>query len=328
MSLYDPTINAVSIRASPRVLHRDRDAGFNTSFGLKELLKGHRRVSVAAYPHTLSSSIFYASDKLPSNLERDPYVETEFVTVDPSAHDAQHSLVYQDDIFDIDMMGMSVAPFDVGFHNNNELLVYSLKSDKTKDDKSIESVPYIHFDPVDAEGSGSEPNRFIPIPATKSLFMSYDGTEEKDRKKQVFCRFFVMEIDQGMTSQTIKHSITGIGRLGNYAQKHSSSIPEFGIISPVLSMASEVGKRALHSYTKADKVLAVDFRFLLAEREKDASEGAGAPGHRHRAGDYLRVRCRNLRRASVLTFHFIERFLRPVALSLTFAILTFYHLHM
>lgn len=88
-------------------------------------------------------------------------------------------MVYQDDQFEVDVMGISVAPFDsFGFSNNDELLICSVKSGTAEEDMSIQSFPYIRFDPRDPHDAGSKPDQFIPIPATKAPFMSYDGKKE------------------------------------------------------------------------------------------------------------------------------------------------------
>lgn len=81
-----------------------------------------------------------------------------------------------------------------------------------------------------------------------------------------------MEIDQVKATALTRLSISGISKLGDFALKYSSSIPSFGLLGPALNLASNVSKRALHSYSKADKVLAIDLRFLLAERKKTAEE--------------------------------------------------------
>lgn len=287
-------LHDIKTKARKGVLQRSRSSGLRPSSKVGEFtesLECQKTVLVEARPHNLKSSILYASDSQLDDSSDLPFTETEFVTINPKSH--EDDIVYQDDPFEIYVLGMSVSPQDGFSFNNNELLLYSLKADVEAEDSSAESIPFIHFDPKDAHDSGSEPDQFIPVPSTKSLFLSHNGEREganAEIKKQIFCRFSIMEIDK--VSETQKSSIEGIGNLGNYARTQLAAGSQLGILGPALSLASTVGKRALNAYARPDRVLNTDFRFLLAEPENQNPDPTSArtAGRRiTRSGDFLRV---------------------------------------
>lgn len=112
-------------------------------------------------------------------------------------------------------------------------------------------------------------------------------------KSSVNVQFKILELDE--VSDVVKQSISGIDELGGYLSSYSSAAPFLGLLSPALSMAGAISKRALDSYAKPDRVISIDMDFLLADRERfyksqDRGEADIRAGRFARlpSGEYLR----------------------------------------
>lgn len=251
----------------------------------------HKTVRVLANPCGLDPMCLYASDQTHCDLMSEPYKETEFITSQPEYID-KRSIVYRDSKFEIGVVGMSVSPHDfaLGSPDFNELLMFSLQRDPSEPSGEGDALPFIHYDPSKEDKlGGTEPDQFIPIPASKSLFMASDGKVKNEMpRRSVNCRFKVLELDR--VDDFMQMSLSGIEQLGNHIAQFSTAAPLLGLLSPAISLASTVSRRALESHAKPDKVLTIDMNFLLAERRKaelKPTDGKEIP-FEQRSGEYLR----------------------------------------
>lgn len=250
----------------------------------------HKTVRVVANPCGLDPICLYASDQTRSDLVSEPYKETEFITSQPEYIDKK-SIVYQDSKFEIGVVGMSVSPQDFGLGSSeNELLMFSLQRDPGEQSGEDDALPFIHYDPAKEEQlGGTEPDQFIPIPASKSLFMASDGRVKNELpRRSVNCRFKILELDR--VNDFMRMSLAGIEQLGTYMAQFATATPFLGLLSPALSLASIVSRRALESHARPDKVLTIDLNFLLAEQRKaemKPTDGSEIP-FEQRSGEYLR----------------------------------------
>lgn len=201
--------------------------------------------------------------------------------------------MYRDSPFEIGVVGMSISgqDFKLGYPDFNEVLMYSMQREPGEQGEEGDALPYIHYDPTqDDKIRGTEPDQFIPIPASKSLFMASDGDADPtaNTRKSVNCRFKVLELDA--VDEMMQMSLAGIEQLGNHVQQYSSSAPALGLLSPAISLASMVSKRALESHAKPDKVIMIDMNFLLAERRQPevGQDGLTEIPFESRSGEYLR----------------------------------------
>lgn len=154
---------------------------------------------------------------------------------------------------------------------------------------SPSDVPFIHFDPaIDGHGSGTETDAFVPIPASKSVYMRHvGGGKAEDEGETVNVRFSVMEIDRISDGQL--RAIAGIGEVGGYVEGQAG-LPYMQLVSGALNMATFLGESALKKYSKPDHVLSKDVEFLLGDGESEAQTGSASEtetGAAH-VGNYLR----------------------------------------
>ena len=234
-----------------------------------------------ANPSGLSQTVLYASEAMSHSHADQAYQETEYISIDSDQYVYKDWVVYEDSPFEISVVGMSISPFDFGLDKpKNEVLMYSLQRDHCDQGDDPDVLPIIHHDPlVDALG-GSRPDRFIPIAASKSLFMASDGTSPR---KYINCRFKIFELDD--VTEPMRRSIAGIQQLGTHISGFLNTTPALGLLSPALSMASSVARQALDSHAKPDHVLTIDTNFLLAERKHEKCDN---PHFIHQTGEYLR----------------------------------------
>lgn len=284
-----------------------------------------RRVRVEASVDGVKDFVFYAPEGDPTNRRATP---TEFVKIKPTASDP--TIVRRTDDFEITFIGMSVIPQDTIFGDKNELLLYSLKTDpnaindiiddvekiREGDASDLESeltdvdapvapttgfslspddIPFVHYDPVvDGHDVGTLPNAFIPVPASKSLYVQHhgkgkDGMKPKDGLATIPLRFMVLEIDNVSDGQA--RAVGSISQLGKMVK--STGVPYLQPLSMAVSAASAIGKEALKNYSKPDHVMSKDLAFLLAEPEEedhDGSVGSSTASSRVETyGNFLRV---------------------------------------
>ena len=265
-----------------------------------------RRVRVEASLDGVKDFVFYAPEGDPSNRRATP---TEFVKVRPTAGDK--TIVRRTDTFEISFVGMSVIPEDTIFNDNNELLLYSLKTspealydidddaeklrENDSDDLhseltdmeapvapqsgfslSPDDIPFIHYDPVvDGHDVGTKPNSFVPVPASKSLFSQHCPNDSKkpiNGLSSISLRFNVLEIDRVSDGQA--RAVGSIGELGKMVK--STGVPYLQPLSMAVSAASALGKEGLKNYSKPDHVMSKDLLFLLAEPDEDGPQSAGS----------------------------------------------------
>lgn len=121
-------------------------------------------------------------------------------------------------------------------------------------------VPQIHYDPkIDGHDTGSIPNSFLPVPASKALFRQHKATNS--RTSIIPFRCTIMEIDKISTDQA--QTISKIENAEGYISQATSAIPYADIVASAVSIANAVGRKALRNYAKPDHVLSVDFEFRL-----------------------------------------------------------------
>lgn len=251
-----------------------------------------RTVRVECNPSGLAPIVLYASDQVLTSTRVEPFKTTESITSRPEYVDKQ-SIVYRDSPFEIGVVGMSISgqDFKLGYPDYNEVLMYSMQREPGEQGEEGDALPYIHYDPTqDDKLRGTEPDQFIPIPASKSLFMASDGDTDPAAgvRKSVNCRFKVLELDA--VDEMMQMSLAGIEQLGNHVQQYSAAAPALGLLSPAISLASMVSKRALESHAKPDKVIMIDMNFLLAERQlpEMSQDGMTEIPFESRSGEYLR----------------------------------------
>lgn len=157
-------------------------------------------------------------------------------------------------------------------------------------------VPFIHYDPViDGHDNGTESDVYVPVPATKSLYLrcmgkkkSVDGNgatidvdDEEVIPQSVSIRFTIMEIDK--VSDVQARSISGVDQLGNYVSNGAENVPYLELLTRAFAVASSLGKNGLKRYERPDHVHSVDMEFLLAERDEETGKTSG----KGPSGNYL-----------------------------------------
>ena len=169
-----------------------------------------------------------------------------------------------------------------------------------------EDLPFIHYDPViDGHDDGTEPDAFVPIPASKRKYRQYRNVQDSsDCRRNINVRFTLMEIDR--ISDLQARSISGVDRLGSYVSAAATGVPYMELLTKAFAVAANLGKDGLNAYSKPDHVLSVDIDFMLADDHvfEAASTDSEVGQSEEKIGNYLRVRsstfsCRN--RAK--TFH-------------------------
>lgn len=251
-----------------------------------------KTVRVEATPAQLSPTCLFASGEMGRDLIGEPYKPTELITCLPQWVD-KDTIVYRDSPFEIGLVGMSVSAkdFSLSSNQNNELLMFSLHRDPDDESGEGDALPFVHYDPTKDGGHfGTEPDTFIPIPASRSLFMVSDGKKNKDScvRRSVNVRFKLLELDR--VDESIQVSLAGIEELGNHLSQFSRVAPLLGLLSPALNLASALSRRALESYARPDRVITTDMNFLLAEqRPPQVNPLSGREmEHEQRSGEYLR----------------------------------------
>lgn len=184
----------------------------------------------------------------------------------------------------------------------------------------VGDMPFIHYDPViDGHDGGNTPDAYIPIPATKALYLRSLGKKEKDAQnvnsmrigrdgipittgsgsgssstsstcysdedlpQSVSIRFTIMEIDK--VSDVQARAISGVDHLGNYVSTGTESVPYLELLTRAFAVASSMGKGGLRKYEKPDHVHSVDMEFLLAEKDEETGRTAEQSGPK--VGNYL-----------------------------------------
>lgn len=289
----------------------------------KKLFRTWKRILVEPAPAGVKDSIFFAPDRPITDTRATP---TEFVNIDPEEH---HDLVHQGDDFEVSFVGMSVSPQDCLSLSKNELLLYSLTREdiekevaaslqraslshlgspppligmKKKSMKSsyytrptgfspsLDDSPFIHYDPViDGHDVGSEPDAFVPIPASKSLYLQKHSRDyhHKYPEKSLSLRFSVMEIDK--VSDTQVRAIAGIGDMGHLAGEGAAALPYLELLSGAFEITSLLGKKGLETYSRPDHVMSKDVEFKLAPPVHDTtSESSGEQTDSDPRGQFLR----------------------------------------
>lgn len=250
-----------------------------------------KTVRVECNTSGLAPMVLYASDQVLTTTRTEPFKVTESITSRPEYIDKE-SLVYRDSPFEIGVIGMSISgqDFKLGYPDFNEVLMYSMQREPGEQGEEGDALPFIHYDPTQDEKSrGMEPDQFIAIPASKSLFLASDGGSDSTNgvRKSVNCRFKVLELDS--IDEMMQMSLAGIEQLGHHVQQYSVAAPALGLLTPAVSLASMVSKRALESHARPDKVIMIDMNFLLADRRKPETNDVGTEiPFENRSGEYLR----------------------------------------
>lgn len=292
-----------------------------------------KRVRVEASIDSARDFVFYAPEGDPNHRRAIP---TQFIKISPSPRD--DSIVRRTDDFEISFVGMSIAPEDTTFGDQNELLLYSLKTDPASmyenNDHPVDEVeqiqqegygdphnqyvdfdtmfsptngfalapddvPFIHYDAVfDGHDVSVARDSFIPVPASKALYLQYHAANAKKVKHgltSVPVRFMVLEIDKISDAQSRAIGNFGIANASTstVSQSISTSVPYIQPMSMAVNAASGVGKNGLKKYNKPDHVMSKDLAFFLAEPEEehgDESSGSSVRNGRVESyGNFLRV---------------------------------------
>lgn len=193
---------------------------------------------------------------------------------------SEGSFVFQGDQFEVRVVGFSVTNFDLpipGLKGQNELILSSMeKTVAAKTDQGpntgLSQAPKIHFD--FRKDHTTEPDKYQPVPDGSALATRCYGSEGKT---DVNVNFLIMEIDN--VSDETRATIDSVGSLAERLQDATAVMPYMAAMSPVLSLAGDLGNMALKAYAKPDRVIGTDMDFKILRRG-DASL--------QRSGDYLR----------------------------------------
>lgn len=129
-------------------------------------------------------------------------------------------------------------------------------------------LPYIHYDPVfDAPSGGDEPDTYVPIPASKSLF--HRTTSKTDPLNKLFVKFRVMELDAEAEAQL--QAMSQVGDLTSAVGFAKNAIPHYQAVSGALQVASSMGKQSLKQFSRPDHVFSRDVEFKIADRKVNES---------------------------------------------------------
>lgn len=124
----DPRTPTVSISIATADLRGAIDKGLRKSTTTTASSAGRifhkKRVRVEASIDSARDFVFYAPEGDPNHRRAIP---TQFIKISPTPRD--DSIVRRTDDFEISFVGMSIAPDDTTFGDQNELLLYSLKTD-------------------------------------------------------------------------------------------------------------------------------------------------------------------------------------------------------
>lgn len=155
----------------------------------------------------------------------------------------------------------------------------------------LDDIPTIHYDP-DKDGFqyGTEPDTFVSIPASKSLFLQHEGktvSETDNVTGSVPIRFTVMEIDRITKAQA--SAIACATQLGSMASTSSTVVPYANIVSWAFSFASTVSSRQLRKYSRPDFVMSTDVVFRLVKKQNNGTITDLKGDPIRFAGPYLQV---------------------------------------
>lgn len=239
-------------------------------------------VMVESEPRAAEHRVLFVPDSLPSRQsEHYPYTPTEPVVTDPRnlTPEERESYVTQTSEFEIRTYGMSAKQLDPRIPlmpRGNELVLYSLETDDEPNSPEFkeEGIPRVHYH--HRADSAVKPDTYQAIPASKSLVLYSTGAP---RVNHVNARFKILELDD--VDQSMRDAIDGIGNLSSQLNGVSIAMPFLSVLSPAFGMAGEIGRRALDSYARPDRVISIDMNFRLIPE----TPGGVA---RCRPGDYLR----------------------------------------
>lgn len=256
----------------------------------------------------LEMPVVWASDVLADGYaETFPCVGTETVTVEPgrrvevAAEDEvarkeggevmtgvrpvgrKSDFVFRGDQFDVRVVGMSVAMFDLPLIGGkyNELLLYSMETGPGEGGgevagdgkgKGQRNPPVIHYD--FKKDCKTKVGHYQPIPDSRSLVTQCCG---RSGRKTVNVNFTILEIDE--ISDSARSTIAGVDELAKSLTQAASIMPYIAVLNPALDLAGRLGQSALDAYAKPDRVVSVDMNFKLLPRGMASLQ---------RSGDYLR----------------------------------------
>lgn len=150
----------------------------------------------------------------------------------------------------------AVAPMAIQTKKHSSSFVNSLAA----------GLPYIHYDPVfDAPSGGDEPDTYVPIPASKSLF--HRTTASTDPLNRLFIKFRVMELDAEAEAQL--QAMSQLDDLSSTVGFAKKAIPHYQAVSGALQVASSMGKHSLKQFSKPDHVFSKDVEFKIAGKRLD-----------------------------------------------------------
>lgn len=194
----------------------------------------------------------------------------------------------------------ATAPTSVADDDEGAVAMTTMLQDSTQVGLNPHDVPTIHFDPdVDGSQSGSVPNVFVTMPASKSLLFQggccekvmREWREDYVRMKKfgtIGIRFTVLEIDRITNAQAA--AIANATELGSVASSAGVVVPYANIISWAFSFASSVGEKQLKRYARPDYVIGTDFAFKLVRKQNDGTVTDVQGRSIRYAAAYLRVR--------------------------------------
>lgn len=194
----------------------------------------------------------------------------------------------------------ATAPASFADDDEGAVAMTTMLQDSTQVGLNPHDMPTIHFDPdVDGSQSGSVPNVFVTMPASKSLLFQGGCCEKVMREWRqdyvrmkkfgtIGIRFTVLEIDRITNAQAA--AIANATDLGSVASSAGVVIPYANIISWAFSFASSVGEKQLRRYARPDYVIGTDFAFKLVRKQNDGTV-TDVQGRTIRySAAYLRVR--------------------------------------
>lgn len=287
-----PQVDAIDIPVKTWVLQGNGTAPRKNSrlSALSKKLGPSKMVRVESNPSGLAPVVLYASDQVLTSTRVEPFKCTESITSRPEYVEKQ-SIVFRDSPFEIGVVGMSISSQDMksGYPDFNNLLMYSTQREPGDPGDDDDALPYIHYDPTrDEKQRHVEFDHFLPVPASRSLFMASDGGHDAAFRKSINCRFKVLELDT--VDEWTQLSLSGVEQLGHHVQQYAST-PGLGLLAPAMSLVGMVSKRALEAQTKPDNAIMIDMNFLLADRrgpEVSPDDGITELPFENRSGEYLR----------------------------------------
>lgn len=170
-------------------------------------------------------------------------------------------------------------------------------------------IPFIHYDPVvDGHDNGTDSDNYMPVPATKSLYLRCVGKRGGNNSTSVITNATTEgsiatteTVNDGATTNTLvanaqnqqqeeiqpqsvsirftimeidkvsdvqARAISGVDQLGNYVSNGAESVPYLELLTRAFAVASSLGNKGLKKYERPDHIHSVDMEFLLAERDE------------------------------------------------------------